>query len=66
VTVEPSRPIGLEPVDRAEVTIVVDNFIDPLMARADGVRRYVASDFGRREWGNISRETRRKRVVALF
>jgi 7,8-dihydropterin-6-yl-methyl-4-(beta-D-ribofuranosyl)aminobenzene 5'-phosphate synthase len=49
VTVEPSRPIGLEPVDRAEVTIVVDNFVDLLMAGGDGVRRYVASDFGSRD-----------------
>jgi hypothetical protein len=49
VTVEPSRPIGLEPVDRAEVTIVVDNFVDLLMAGADGVRRYSASDFGSRD-----------------
>ena len=31
-------PIRLEPVDRAEVTIVVDNFVDLLMASADGVR----------------------------
>jgi hypothetical protein len=49
MTVEPSQPIGLEPVDRAEVTIVVDNFLYPLMARAGGVRRYVASDFGSRD-----------------
>jgi 7,8-dihydropterin-6-yl-methyl-4-(beta-D-ribofuranosyl)aminobenzene 5'-phosphate synthase len=40
------RPIRLEPVDRAEVTIVVDNFVDVLMAGSDGVRRYLASDFG--------------------
>jgi hypothetical protein len=33
-------PILLEPVDRAEVTIVVDNFVDLLMAGAEGVRRY--------------------------
>jgi 7,8-dihydropterin-6-yl-methyl-4-(beta-D-ribofuranosyl)aminobenzene 5'-phosphate synthase len=49
VSVEPSWPIGLGPVDRAEVTIVVDNFVDLLMAGADGVRRYVASDFGSRD-----------------
>jgi hypothetical protein len=41
-------PILLEPVDRAEVTIVVDNFVDVLMAGAEGVRRYVASDWGDR------------------
>jgi 7,8-dihydropterin-6-yl-methyl-4-(beta-D-ribofuranosyl)aminobenzene 5'-phosphate synthase len=43
------RPSWLEPVDRCEVTIVVDNFVDVLMAGADGVRRYLASDFGDRE-----------------
>lgn len=42
------RPIRLEPVDRAEVTIVVDNFVDVLMAGSDDVRRYVATDFGDR------------------
>ena len=41
-------PIRLEPVDRAEVTIVVDNFVDVLMAGSDDVRRYVATDFGDR------------------
>ena len=40
------RVIELEPVDRAEVTIVVDNFVDLLMADAEGVRRYVVGDFG--------------------
>jgi 7,8-dihydropterin-6-yl-methyl-4-(beta-D-ribofuranosyl)aminobenzene 5'-phosphate synthase len=42
-------PIRLEPVDRAEVTIVVDNFVDLLMAGSDDVRRYLASDFGDRD-----------------
>ena len=42
-------PIRLEPVDRAEVTIVIDNFVDLLMAGSDGVRRYLAPDFGDRE-----------------
>jgi len=42
------RPIRLEPVDRVEVTIVVDNFVDLLMAGSDGVRRYAATDFGDR------------------
>jgi 7,8-dihydropterin-6-yl-methyl-4-(beta-D-ribofuranosyl)aminobenzene 5'-phosphate synthase len=42
------QPIRLEPVDRAEVTIVVDNFVDVLMAGSDDVRRYVATDFGDR------------------
>jgi 7,8-dihydropterin-6-yl-methyl-4-(beta-D-ribofuranosyl)aminobenzene 5'-phosphate synthase len=41
-------PILLEPVDRAEVTIVVDNFVDVLMAGAQGVRRYLATDWGDR------------------
>ena len=43
------RPIQLEAVDRVEITIVVDNFIDVLMAGSDGVRRYVATDLGERE-----------------
>ena len=43
------RVIELEPVDRAEVTIVVDNFVDLLMADAEGVRRYVVGDFGGRD-----------------
>src|SRR5689334_19859181 len=43
------RPIRLEPVDRAEVTIVVDNFVDVLMAGSESVRRYVATDFGGRD-----------------
>ena len=42
------RPIQLEPVDHAEVTIVVDNFVDILMAGSEGVRRYVTSDLGDR------------------
>jgi 7,8-dihydropterin-6-yl-methyl-4-(beta-D-ribofuranosyl)aminobenzene 5'-phosphate synthase len=41
--------IGLEPVDGAEVTIVVDNFVDLLMAGTDGVRRYLVGDFGGRD-----------------
>jgi 7,8-dihydropterin-6-yl-methyl-4-(beta-D-ribofuranosyl)aminobenzene 5'-phosphate synthase len=41
-------PILLEPVDRCEVTIVVDNFVDVLMAGAEGVHRYVATDWGDR------------------
>jgi 7,8-dihydropterin-6-yl-methyl-4-(beta-D-ribofuranosyl)aminobenzene 5'-phosphate synthase len=49
VTVRPDRPIRLEPVDRAEVTIVVDNFVDVLMAGSEGVRRYLATDWGDRD-----------------
>ena len=48
VTVGSGLPIGLEPVDRVEVTIVVDNFVDVLMAGAEGVRRYLATDWGDR------------------
>ena len=47
--VGPDWPIRLEPVVRAEVTIVVDNFVDVLMAGSDGVRRYLATDFGDRD-----------------
>jgi 7,8-dihydropterin-6-yl-methyl-4-(beta-D-ribofuranosyl)aminobenzene 5'-phosphate synthase len=49
VTVGPDRRIGLELVDHAEVTIVVDNFVDVLMAGSDGVNRYLAADFGDRD-----------------
>ncbi len=42
------RPIGLEPVDHAEVMIVVDNFVDVLMSGSEDVRRYVATDWGDR------------------
>ena len=49
MTVGPNRPIRLEPVDRAEVTIVVDNFVDVLMAGSEGVRRYLATDWGDRD-----------------
>ena len=49
MTVGPDRPIRLEPVDRAEVTIVVDNFVDVLMAGCEGVRRYLATDWGDRD-----------------
>jgi 7,8-dihydropterin-6-yl-methyl-4-(beta-D-ribofuranosyl)aminobenzene 5'-phosphate synthase len=49
VTLGPTRPIGLQPVDRAAVTIVVDNFVDLLMAGGDGVNRYLAGDFGDRD-----------------
>ena len=49
MTVGPDRLIRLEPVDRAEVTIVVDNFVDVLMAGSEGVRRYLATDWGDRD-----------------
>lgn len=40
--------IRLALVDRAEITIVVDNFVDVLMAGSDDVCRYVATDWGDR------------------
>jgi 7,8-dihydropterin-6-yl-methyl-4-(beta-D-ribofuranosyl)aminobenzene 5'-phosphate synthase len=43
------RPVGLDPVDRAEITIVVDNFVDLLMAGSEDVQRYVPHDFGDRK-----------------
>ena len=42
--------VELEPVDAVEVTVVVDNFVDILMAGAEGVRRYpLAYDFSDRQ-----------------
>ena len=43
-----TQVVRLEPVDRAEVTIVIDNFVDVLMAGAEDVHRYLAYDFGDR------------------
>ena len=39
----------LAPVDRVEVTVVIDNFLDVLMAGEEGVVRYQARDFGAAE-----------------
>jgi 7,8-dihydropterin-6-yl-methyl-4-(beta-D-ribofuranosyl)aminobenzene 5'-phosphate synthase len=39
----------LAPVDRVEVTVVIDNFLDVLMAGQEGVARYQAQDFGASE-----------------
>jgi 7,8-dihydropterin-6-yl-methyl-4-(beta-D-ribofuranosyl)aminobenzene 5'-phosphate synthase len=36
----------LVPVDRVEVTVVIDNYLDVLMAEQDGVARYRAEDLG--------------------
>jgi 7,8-dihydropterin-6-yl-methyl-4-(beta-D-ribofuranosyl)aminobenzene 5'-phosphate synthase len=36
----------LAPVDRVEVTVVIDNYLDLLMAGQEGVDRYQARDFG--------------------
>jgi 7,8-dihydropterin-6-yl-methyl-4-(beta-D-ribofuranosyl)aminobenzene 5'-phosphate synthase len=41
--------VRLKPVDRAEVTIVVDNFVDVLMAGSEDVHRYRAHDFSDRK-----------------
>jgi 7,8-dihydropterin-6-yl-methyl-4-(beta-D-ribofuranosyl)aminobenzene 5'-phosphate synthase len=41
--------VQLRPVSRAEITIVVDNFVDVLMAGSDGVHRYNATDWGSRD-----------------
>lgn len=40
---------NLKPVDRVDVTIVMDNFVDVLMAGARDVRRYLARDFADRD-----------------
>ncbi|HTT30377.1 MAG TPA: MBL fold metallo-hydrolase [Solirubrobacteraceae bacterium] len=39
----------LAPVDRVDVTVVIDNFLDVLMAAEEGVARYQARDFGTAE-----------------
>ena len=41
-------PIALEAVDRAEVTILMDNFVDVLLASGEDVRRYVQRDISDR------------------
>ncbi|MGN6798526.1 MAG: hypothetical protein ACTHKS_10275, partial [Gaiellaceae bacterium] len=41
--------VQLRSVAHAEVTIVVDNFVDVLMAGSDGVQRYNATDWGSRD-----------------
>jgi 7,8-dihydropterin-6-yl-methyl-4-(beta-D-ribofuranosyl)aminobenzene 5'-phosphate synthase len=41
--------VRLEPVDHAEITLVIDNFVDVLMAGSEDVRRHLAYDFGDRE-----------------
>jgi 7,8-dihydropterin-6-yl-methyl-4-(beta-D-ribofuranosyl)aminobenzene 5'-phosphate synthase len=42
-------PIALVAVDAVEVKIIVDGFVDVLMADAPGVERYRASDWGDRD-----------------
>jgi 7,8-dihydropterin-6-yl-methyl-4-(beta-D-ribofuranosyl)aminobenzene 5'-phosphate synthase len=41
--------VRLKPVDRAEITIVMDNFVDVLMAGSEDVHRYLAYDFSDRK-----------------
>jgi 7,8-dihydropterin-6-yl-methyl-4-(beta-D-ribofuranosyl)aminobenzene 5'-phosphate synthase len=41
--------VSLEPVDAAEVTLLVDNYVDLLMAGEEDVYRYAADEFGDRE-----------------
>jgi 7,8-dihydropterin-6-yl-methyl-4-(beta-D-ribofuranosyl)aminobenzene 5'-phosphate synthase len=41
--------VSLEPVDAAEVILLVDNYVDLLMAGEDGVHRYATDEFGDRE-----------------
>jgi 7,8-dihydropterin-6-yl-methyl-4-(beta-D-ribofuranosyl)aminobenzene 5'-phosphate synthase len=43
------RLTSLKPVDRAEVTIVMDNFVDVLMAASEDVQRYRAYDLSDRK-----------------
>jgi 7,8-dihydropterin-6-yl-methyl-4-(beta-D-ribofuranosyl)aminobenzene 5'-phosphate synthase len=43
-----AQVVRLKPVDRVEVTIVIDNFVDVLMAGSEDVHRYVAYDFSDR------------------
>jgi 7,8-dihydropterin-6-yl-methyl-4-(beta-D-ribofuranosyl)aminobenzene 5'-phosphate synthase len=45
----PDTPEPLQPVDRAEITIVIDNFVDVLMAGSEDVHRYAAHDLSDRE-----------------
>jgi 7,8-dihydropterin-6-yl-methyl-4-(beta-D-ribofuranosyl)aminobenzene 5'-phosphate synthase len=44
-----AEPVNVEAVDGVEVTIVVDNFVDVLMAGAEGVHRYLAHDWADRD-----------------
>ena len=43
------RRVRLKPVDHADVTLVMDNFVDVLMAGSEDVRRYLAYDFADRQ-----------------
>ena len=43
------RRLRLEPVEHADITLVMDNFVDVLMAGSEDVRRYFAYDLADRE-----------------
>jgi 7,8-dihydropterin-6-yl-methyl-4-(beta-D-ribofuranosyl)aminobenzene 5'-phosphate synthase len=48
VSASDAEVVRLKPVDHAEVTIVVDNYVDVLMAGSEDVHRYLAYDFSDR------------------
>jgi 7,8-dihydropterin-6-yl-methyl-4-(beta-D-ribofuranosyl)aminobenzene 5'-phosphate synthase len=41
--------VGLRPVDGMDVTIVIDNYVDVLMAGAENVERYLVRDLADRD-----------------
>jgi len=49
VSASDAEVVRLKPVDHAEVTIVVDNYVDVLMAGSENVHRYLAYDFSDRK-----------------
>ena len=49
VSASDAQVVRLKPVDHAEVMIVVDNYVDVLMAGSEDVRRYLPDDFSDRE-----------------
>ena len=49
VSASDAQVVRLKPVDHAEVTIVVDNYVDVLMAGSEDVHRYLAYDFSDRK-----------------
>jgi 7,8-dihydropterin-6-yl-methyl-4-(beta-D-ribofuranosyl)aminobenzene 5'-phosphate synthase len=49
VSASDAEVVRLKPVDHAEVTIVVDNYVDVLMAGSEHVHRYLAYDFSDRK-----------------
>jgi 7,8-dihydropterin-6-yl-methyl-4-(beta-D-ribofuranosyl)aminobenzene 5'-phosphate synthase len=49
VSASDAQVVRLKPVDHAEVMIVVDNYVDVLMAGSEDVHRYLAYDFSDRK-----------------